>query len=54
MCGLSSFYLSEGFIQLENVMEKAIIEWKTGKAVEMNVEVRVSWHLVTHMPYSAF
>ena len=38
----SSFYLNDGFLQLENVLDRAIIEWKTGQAVEMDVEVRVS------------
>ena len=37
---LFSSYLSEGFLQLESVMDRAIIEWKTGNAVEMDVELR--------------
>ena len=40
-CIFRSPYLSEGFIQLEKIINEAIIELKTGKPVNIDVSVRV-------------
>ena len=39
---LHSFYLNEGFLHLEHVVGQAIIQWLTGKPVNLpSVELRV-------------
>ena len=38
-----SFYLTEGFLHLQNVIGQAIIENKTGLTLDMDISVEVSW-----------
>ena len=40
---LPSFYLTEGFLHLQNVIGQAIIENKTGLTLDMDISVEVSW-----------
>ena len=45
---LSSFYLQEGFLHLENIVGKSIIEWKSGQEL---IDLQVS---VRQLPYPEF
>ena len=41
-CFRCSFYFSEGFLHLQNVVGQSIVEWVTGEQQDITVAVRVS------------
>ena len=43
MLSLSSFYLNEGFLHLQKLVDEAIIEVLTNQSVDIDVKVRVSF-----------
>ena len=40
-----SKYISSGFMQLEKVMNEAIVKWKTNEDVSTTVDIRVSQNI---------
>ena len=40
-----SVYVSSGFMQLEKVMNEAIVKWKTNEDVSTTVDIRVSQNI---------
>ena len=40
-----SMYITSGFMQLEKVMNEAIVKWKTNEDVSTTVDIRVSQNI---------